>query len=58
MLAMASPEQLPPPPELQRDLFCETLHLTALRIPKRDCQKYMKLLAGYVPSSGSHKRCS
>ena len=44
--SMASPEALPPAPVLQRDLFNESLHLKALRIHKRDCQKYMKLLAG------------
>ena len=43
---MASLEALPPAPVLQRDLFKENLHLKALRIPKRDCQKYMKLLQG------------
>ena len=44
--SMASLEALPPAPVLQRDLFKESLHLKALRIHKRDCQKYMKLLAG------------
>ena len=39
-------EQLPPAPLLQRDLFCETLHLKALRIPKKDCNKFRKLLSG------------
>lgn len=43
---MASLEALPPAPVLQRDLFNESLRLKALRIHKRDCQKYMKLLAG------------
>ena len=54
MAEAGCPLQLPPPPQLQRDLFCETLQLTALRIPKRDCHKYMKLLAGYVLCSGQH----
>ena len=48
MAEAGCPDQLPPPPQLQRDLFSETLHLKALRIPKRDCHKYMKLLAGCV----------
>lgn len=37
---------LPHPPTLQRDLFCETLLLKALRIPKKDCQKYLRILNG------------
>ncbi|EIE26693.1 hypothetical protein COCSUDRAFT_12364 [Coccomyxa subellipsoidea C-169] len=36
------------PPVLQRDLFSETLHLKALRVPKKECQAYMKLLNGYT----------
>lgn len=39
---------LPDPPVLQRDLFSETVHLVALRIPKKECQVYMKLLHGYT----------
>lgn len=39
---------LPDPPVLQRDLFSETIHLVALRIPKKECQVYMKLLHGSV----------
>lgn len=27
--------------------FNQTLHLQALRIPKKDCQKYMKQFQGY-----------
>ena len=44
--SMAHLEALPPAPVLQRDLFSESLQLKALRIPKRECQKYMKLLEG------------
>lgn len=44
--SMGSLEPLPPAPVLQRDLFNECLQLKALRIPKKECQKYMKLLAG------------
>ncbi len=43
---MAHVEALPPAPVLQRDLFNESLQLKALRIPKKECQKYMKLLEG------------
>lgn len=43
---MAHVEALPPAPVLQRDLFNESLQLKALRIPKKECQKYMKLLTG------------
>ena len=39
---------LPDPPVLQRDLFSETVHLVALRIPKKECQAFMKLLYGSV----------
>ncbi len=44
--SMAPLAPLPPAPILQRDIFSETLQLKALRLPKRECQKYMKLLAG------------
>jgi len=46
--SMTHLEALPPAPVLQRDLFNESLQLKALRIPKKECQKYMKLLAGYA----------
>ena len=44
--SMAHLEALPPGPVIQRDLFNESLQLKALRIPKKECQKYMKLLEG------------
>ena len=36
-------------PELDRDAFTEVLRVQALRIPARDCQRYMKLMTGCVP---------
>jgi hypothetical protein len=36
-----------PQQTLQREQFRETLHLKALRIPKKECNEYMKLLKGY-----------
>ena len=46
MSGMGRLEQLPPAPVLQRDLFCETLQLKALRIPKKECNTFRKLLSG------------
>ncbi len=49
--ACMAQSQLPPAPVLQRDLFEETLNLKALRIPKKECHVYMKLLKGWVPDA-------
>ena len=58
--SMAHIEALPPAPVLQRDLFNESLQLKALRIPKKECQKYMKLLEGcgrkLYPKCAPHSR--
>ena len=41
-------------PVLDRDAFTEVLHVQALRIPARDCQRFMKLMTGWEPLPKEH----
>ena len=46
--SMAAPQSsADPAPALDRDAFTEVLRLQALRIPARDCQRFMRLMTGW-----------
>ena len=53
-MAAAAQSSADPAPALDRDAFTEVLRLQALRIPARDCQRFMRLMTGCDASKQYH----
>ena len=56
-MAAAPQSSADPAPALDRDAFTEVLRLQALRIPARDCQRFVRLMTGCGTSTRYHCLC-
>lgn len=58
-MAAAAQSSADPAPALDRDAFTEVLRLQALRVPARDCQRFMRLMTGCeAPKQYNHLLCT